>query len=211
MTHNASQYWITHTQQTIHLCHTEGVSHLSNDLTALACPLSLCGEGVEGDNTSSSVLALSTASLPVATSLSTPLDDDDSVGMVPFRGVEVLSKLPACTVDSCCCQSAGGASNWQDRSWWLGLHIRSPTCKNTGSMQLRLLVSRAPGSYIEVTGALDGSVDSRVTCSGTGCCQERPGPVEHSLLPPAAHHQPTTVCGFDCSHRTLHNTVSDVK
>ena len=40
---------------------------------------------------------------------------------------------------------------------------------------------------------------------------DRSGPVEHGLLLPAAHHQPTTVCGLDCFHRTLHNTVSDVK
>ena len=78
-------------------------------------------------------------------------------------------------------------------------------------MQLRLLVSRAPGSYVEVTSALDGPVGSRVTCSGTECRQDRSGPVEHGLLPPAAHHQPTSVCGLGCSHRTLHNTVSDVK
>ena len=52
---------------------------------------------------------------------------------------------------------------------------------------------------------------SRVTGSGTGCCQDRSGPVEHGLQPIAAHHQPTTVRGLDCSHRTLHRTVSDVK
>ena len=129
---------------------------------------------------------------------------------MPSRGVEVLSELPTSTVGSCCCRSAGGASTLAGSSGLDYIYVGQPT-RAQGSMQLRLLVSRAPGSYVEVTSALDGPVGSRVTCSGTGCCQERSGLVEHGLLPLAAHHQHTTVCGLDCSHRTLHNTVSDVK
>ena len=130
--------------------------------------------------------------------------------MVPSRGVEVLSELPASKVGSCCCWSAGEASTLAGSSGLGYIYVDQPT-RTQRSMQLGLLVSRAPGRYVEVTSALDGPVGSRVTCAGTGCCQDRSGPVEHGLLPPAAHHQPTTVCGLDCSHRTLHNTVSDMK
>ena len=96
-----------------------------------------------------------------------------------------------------------------------------PTYKNTGINAAKtvgeqinecwLQSTRHSAIYVEVTSALDGSVGSRVTCSDTGCCQDSSGPVEHGLLPLAAHYQPTTVCGLDCSHCTLHSTVSDVK
>ena len=190
MTHNAPQYWITHMTNYTNLCHTEGVSHLSNTFTLLACHFSLCGKGVEEDNTSTSVLALSTASLPVATSLSTPLDDDNSVLIVPSRGVEVLFELPASTVGSCCCWSAGGASTLAGSSGLGYIYIDQPT-RTQGSMQLRLLVSRAPGSYVEVTSALLETT-ALLLCPGTavlsvpelaGSCSGLGGSVCLSLLP----------------------------
>ena len=120
---------LDHTQTTnyTNICHTEGVSHLSNTLTLLACHFSLCGEGVEEDNTSTSVLALSIASLPVATSLSTPLNDVNSVRIVSFRGVEVLSECPASTVGSCCCWSAGWASTLAGSSGLGYIYVDQPT------------------------------------------------------------------------------------
>ena len=93
------------------------------------------------------------------------------------------------------------------------LYVDQPTrTQGPINMQLRLLLSRALGMYVEITSALDGPVGSRVTCSGTSWVlseqvwTSRTWPPTSGSTPPAHHSMWTRLLP-----RTFHNTVSDVK